>query len=222
MTHPGPVSGSRGNGLPGSAWVRLADVDPRVADDLLDQLAGEGIAAYAAPAQDTDVITGAPTTPRMRDRLYVDRSALDRAKALLPSDAPEDAAVDLDTAWQDVLASLRSGEPRPVVAPWPESEEVRGAFEPEPYDEEAEEAAYEEDHFEPPPPPPLPRVAPATVVAVLAIIVGVVMLFVQATQTTEGVLAALALVVGGCATLIYRMREGPPNDDNGPDDGAVV
>lgn len=214
MTHPGPVSGSRGNGLPGSAWVRLADVDPRVADDLLERLAVEGIPAYAAPAQDTDVITGAPTGPRMRDRLYVDPAGLDRAKQLLPTD-------DLDAAWEAVLASLRSQEPRPAVAPWPEQEEVRGAFQPAPYDEDEDLAEPEEDHYEPPPPPPLPRLAPATVLAVIAIIVGIVMLFAPATQTTEGLVVAVAAIVGGCATLVYRMREGPPSDD-GPDDGAVV
>lgn len=216
MTHPGPVSGSRGNGLPGSAWVRLADVDPRVADALLDQLAGEGIPAYAAPAQDVDVITGATTGPRLRDRIFVASGTLDRARALLPREEP----ADLETAWQDVLTSLRGSTPRPAVAPWPEREEVGGAFSPpEPYDEEPADEV--EEHYEPPPPPPLPRVQPATVVAVLAIVVGIVMLFAPATQTTEGLLVALAAIVGGCATLVYRMREGPPNDD-GPDDGAVV
>ncbi|MBX6390983.1 MAG: hypothetical protein IRZ08_18665 [Frankia sp.] len=84
----------------------------------------------------------------------------------------------------------------------------------------------EDDHYVPPPPPPVPRPKPITAVALGAIVVGVLIIAVPAlvdaalggyTQMT-GVL----LVLGGVGTLIARMRDRPPTDEAGPDDGAVV
>ncbi len=228
---PGPVSGSRGNGLPGSAWVSVADLDPRVADALLDRLRAEGIPAYVAPAHDVDPLVGSTRSAQLRDRLWVDGRAAARAKTLIAdaTDQPSDQ-LDFDAAWQEVLDSLRH-EPSGPVARWPAAEDLDPApGAPTPsgrsYDElEADrQARYDdEDHYVPPPPPPVPRPKRHTVGALAAIVVGIILMCVDPLgigQDASRVIGLLALV-GGIAVLIYRMREGPPTD-SGPDDGAVV
>ncbi len=235
---PGPVSGSRGNGLPGSAWVSVADLDPRVADALLDRLAAEGIPAYVAPAHDADPLVGSTRSGQLRDRLWVDGAASDRARAVVaevgdePANGPAGTSpdeLDFDSAWQEVLASLRQ-EPREPVARWPVAEDLDAPPAPlapaEPgYDEleAARQARYdEEDHYVPPPPPPVPRLKRHTVGALVTIVIGIVLLFdpLAIGQDVSMLLGVLA-VIGGVGALVYRMREGPPTD-SGPDDGAVV
>lgn len=56
----------RGNGLVAQAWVAVADLDPRVADDILIALHGSGIAAYVEP---TPAHAGGYMEQRLPDRL---------------------------------------------------------------------------------------------------------------------------------------------------------
>ena len=89
------------------------------------------------------------------------------------------------------------------------------------------EALDDDGHYVPPPPPPVPKLAPRKVLAVLAVLAGLALLFVPSLvdafqiSPTGVFLLAITLVLGGAAALIYLMRDAPPTD-TGPDDGAVV
>lgn len=91
----------RDNGLTALAYIVLADVEPGLADLLLEVFRSEGIAAYAAPAAptgarpddttdtdtDTDDTTDTAIDLRRRrdpvDRIFVDSTASQRARVLL-------------------------------------------------------------------------------------------------------------------------------------------
>src|SRR3954447_12811336 len=109
MDLDGPRRGARDNGLRCSGYVAVADLDPRVADALLEALRDNGIAAYAAP---TPRSVGGAMETRLPDppidRLWVDRAQTDRARAVIerengdtaepppPAPSHEDAFGDVD------------------------------------------------------------------------------------------------------------------------------
>jgi hypothetical protein len=81
-----------------------------------------------------------------------------------------------------------------------------------------------EEGYTPPPPPPLPNVSKYAVAAVLAILVGFVLLvFPDLLPVERGltVLLGFAGILGGFVTLVWRLRPGDEEEDD-PDDGAVV
>lgn len=81
----------------------------------------------------------------------------------------------------------------------------------------------EDEGYEPPPPPPLPRLSVQVVLALAAIIGGLVLLFRSGTLGLgEHVRLLLSLcgILGGAGALVWRLRDGWNEDD--PDDGAVV
>jgi hypothetical protein len=74
----------RDNGFVARHYVPLADLDPRLADAMLEALRAEGIAAYVVPS--TGQLGGyleVHLPERPRDRLWVDRRHHDRATTLL-------------------------------------------------------------------------------------------------------------------------------------------
>ncbi|MDQ1485970.1 MAG: hypothetical protein QOJ62_1663, partial [Actinomycetota bacterium] len=74
----------RDNGFVARHYVPLADLDPRLADAMLDVLRAESIAAYVVPS--TGRVGGyldVHLPERPRDRLWVDREHHDRAVVLL-------------------------------------------------------------------------------------------------------------------------------------------
>ncbi|UWZ35300.1 DUF308 domain-containing protein [Dactylosporangium roseum] len=82
----------------------------------------------------------------------------------------------------------------------------------------------DEEGYTPPPPPPLPRIAPSTLLAVVALIAGLLLLFWPdllplGAQTT--LFLGFAAVLAGFVTLILRLRPGDEEDDD-PDNGAKV
>src|ERR1700689_4899444 len=80
----GPRSGSRDSGLRCAGYVAVGDLDPRVADALLDQLRAEGIAAYVIPSPRAQGGWLEVTQPdQLTDRLYADSDRADRAGELL-------------------------------------------------------------------------------------------------------------------------------------------
>jgi hypothetical protein len=160
-----------------------------------------------------------------------------------PSDTEPDESAprpDLDAAFDAIVANLRHGE-RPTDVPrWPANEDDEPAA-PAPADPvlgsqwsgwddlivpEPEEAEpVDDEHYVPPPPPPVPKgdkvarwgwagALGAPLLAVLLTVVG---------WDLSGLTGFLLVgaFLGGFATLVYRMREGPPVEQ-GPDDGAVV
>jgi hypothetical protein len=116
------------------------------------------------------------------------------------------------------------GLPATPGAPWPPASAPRGHSVRGPRDTTAPDD-HADEHYVPPPPPPLPKLAPVTIGAWLALFGGPLYLLI-ATATGGGVsgLAAflsVAAFVGGFAVLVLRMDGGGPRD-SGPDDGAVV
>jgi len=216
----GPGRGTRDNGLRAGNYVAVSDVDPRVADALLESLRQRGIAAYAVPAAGSvggSFETRLPSRPL--DRLFVDDQQLDQAREIIRAESPSpDPTADFESSWQQVLTSLQSN-PTHMVSPWPERENLTLEERETDYDEKMAATA-DEDHFEPPPAPPLPKLRRATWTALATMAFAV---FVLVTNVGGRALGALAFLVfvAAAASLIYNMRQGPPSDDD-TDDGAVV
>jgi hypothetical protein len=242
----GPRSGSRDNGLRCAGYIAVGDLDPRVADALLDTLRSEGIAAYVVPSprvQGGWLEISAPG--QLTDRLYADAERADRAGELLtqeqgdtapqeqptgPSRPPlvaplsttsedDSPEIDFDSAWNQLLGSLQSTASS-TTRPWPASEEVEvGAFA-TPSPGTLDEDPILDEHFVPPPPPPFPKLRKETIIGLLAILGGIVLL---GTNIEDGSLAWLAVlaILAGAGTLIWNVKDGPPRDSEG-DDGAVV
>jgi hypothetical protein len=207
---------------------------------MLETLRAEGIAAYALP---TPASRGGylelRLPARMTDRLYVDTTKSARATELVgleqadveppPRPSPPDSELDVDAAWQGLLASLKAPAD---TATWPSRENVSESSRPAHLDDiplegldldrltTTEPVDIEDEHFVPPPAPPLPRLRGVTVGALAAIIVGMVML---GTNFDGGSLAWLAIfaIIGGGIALVWNVKSGPPTD-SGWDDGAVV
>jgi hypothetical protein len=215
MDIDGPRGGTRDNGLRCANYTPVADLDPRIVDALLAALREEGIAAYAAP---TPATAGGAMELRLPsrpiDRLWVDDSRLSRAKDLVNRESSEQAApadVDFESAWQQVLASLQA-TPGPATPSWPEEEPPAALG--ESYD------PADDDHFEPPPPPPLPRLRRSTLGALAVMAFGLLLIATNVEGGAFRIVGLLALL-GGAASLVWNMRQGPPTD-SGWDDGAVV
>jgi hypothetical protein len=91
----------RDNGFVARHYVPLADLDPRLADAMLEALRAEGIAAYVVPS--TGRLGGyleVHLPERPHDQLWVDREHHDRAVTLLSlqSDDPDTIAAPADSA----------------------------------------------------------------------------------------------------------------------------
>jgi hypothetical protein len=132
----GARRGRRDNGLDAADFAAAGDVDPRVGEHLLDVLAIEGIAAYLQPSADQNPILRATTLPsRPTDRLYVDRTHLEDARATMhrltggapPAAAAEDdrpgaggTQSEIDAEWARIIAGFHTtAEPT-----WPAAESL--------------------------------------------------------------------------------------------------
>lgn len=142
-----------------------------------------------------------------------------------PSDDPvprwpvaEDGGPDLDSARRrppPVDRAPRRRRADDALPGWLEPD----ALEPDPDD------VVPDDHFVPPPPPPAGWISLRSAGAVALVVLGLVLLFAPqlvGQGATSGVLLlGIALLGGGAALLVMRVRDAPPHD-SGPDDGAVV
>ncbi len=211
-------SGRRGNGLAATAYVPLAELDPRLADAALQALGDAGVAAYVTPSTGTTggyLEVSLPDRPR--DRVWVDSGARPRAEAVLAelADPPAAApAADEEESWRAIVATFSTAPPG--ARTWAAAEEAA---------RDVTEDVAEDEHFVPPVPPPVPQPQGVTRWAALALAVGLSVLILPAVLSDPvgpglALLAVLA-VIGGFATLVARMRDAPPTD-SGPDDGAVV
>jgi len=229
MSSPASHRGRRDNGLDSDKFSPVADVDPRLADHLLDVLGLRDVPAYVEPTPTSDPVTA--------DRLYVAADQTSEARQVLTeiaselgievaqhrhwdrtgerAEPPADplAGIDTDAEFAKIVAELREldrSAPGPS-APAP----VRQLGTRDPLDEV--------EHFVPPPAPPLPRPALPTAMAVLVTLLGVLVL---AFGYPLGLPADLPLPLGvvlvlfGSGLLVLRLRPDPRDDSD--DDGAVV
>jgi hypothetical protein len=234
VTLPRRGRGRRDNGLDAALWSPLTDVDPRVGEHLLDLLGTAGIAAYLEPATDVAPYTRTvflPSPPS--DRLFVDRARTGEARELLaqhgdllpaapPAPAPAPPPLtDDDVEFARIVAAFEAEHgPAPVVHDEPRDDPPPRPAEPSVLD--ALDALDATDHYEPPPPPPLPVLSPATLYALLLLVVGVLLVFRPRTiglSADVGLVLGVAAVIGGVFVLVSRMRERSMDDG---DDGAVV
>lgn len=215
-----PHSARHGNGLSANAYVPLADVDPDVGEQLLVALRRARIPAYVEPAAQAALRLFVASADRADARTVVEAAT---RGPLLPLDPLEgvdtnaefDALVgDWDT---DTINAVRAAE-RDLTR---EDADWRARLEP---GFSNTSAADDEEHYVPPPPPPLPRLAAATIFALVVIAASIAVLAVGTTLGLDSDVAFL-LGVGGILTgagmLIMRLRARPPEEDDG-DDGAIV
>jgi hypothetical protein len=83
----------------------------------------------------------------------------------------------------------------------------------------------EEDGYDPPTPPPVPRPSAPTALAVAGIIIGLIVFLkpgLLPVGESVAMLVGFTAVVGGFATLVWRLRPGDDDDDIDPDQGAKV
>jgi len=220
--------GRRDNGLDATLWTPLRDVDPRVGEHLLDVLEAAGIAAYLEPSADVGEYTRSvflPSPPS--DRLFVDRARQAEARSLVDQHADEHPAeprpnpralrreVDQDAEWQRIVAAFEAEHGRTVIDEQPSDA-------PPPAPAEVPILDRPDEHYEPPPPPPFPVPAPAALYAVLLVAAGVLLIAVPSViglSGDAGLVLGVAIVAGGVALLVSRMRDRSADDG---DDGAVV
>ena len=231
MTGPAPAHrGRRDNGLECERFSPVADVDPRLADHLLDVLGLREVPAYVEP----NSVSG-PTA----DRLYVDSARTTDAREVLTEIAAELgievssqfarrpipeavdplAGIDTDAEFAAIIAGLTAEPPPPAARqpPPPPAEQPRASG------AAAADAVEEIEHFVPPPPPPLPRPAPASVMAVLVVLAGVAVLAFGGAVGLGGDLPlplGVVLLLFGAGLLVLRLRPDPRDDSD--DDGAVL
>lgn len=231
---------ARSNGRLAASYVPLVDLDPQLADLVLDTLRKREIAAYAVPT--TGQHGGLVHLPvdRPLDRVYVDTTALSSARQLLDEQLPRlrgehepQAQLDVDAAWAEILAGYdlpaaepvrpsqarQTDRPEPAEAPEPAAAGISPGTVPQaPADDPG-------DHFVPPPPPPLPRADPLTRLGWSGLLGGPLLLVLGALVglPVDGWFGLLMVgaFVGGFGLLLARMRTGG-EDDRDTDDGAVV
>lgn len=219
----------RSNGLTAADYSPLAVLGQSVAADALLALREAGVAAYAVHSDmDED---GRPD----RATLFADRTALERARAVVRELAPEavvpSPAPQVDeVAWQQIVSGFSATAPEPDRAD--PAGDVRdatgpgsgtgGGAQPPP---EPHPLVRDDDHFVPEPPPPPPHLDLVSRLAWTGVFGGPLLLLAAAlvSWTPPGFLVILCVLgfVGGMTTLVVRMKDHPPHDD-GPDDGAVL
>jgi hypothetical protein len=228
VTSPASRRGRRDNGLESEAFSPVADVDPRLADHLLDVLGLRAVPAYVEPAP--------PIGPVTADRLYVAAHQTGEARQVLTDIASElgievshnrhqsaaDAAaaehrdplegIDTDAEFAAIIADLDDlGRPLFDLMSSPSAQSA------------AAEESVEVEHFVPPPAPPIPRPAFATGMAVVVTLLGIVVIAFGSMiglPTDLPLPLGVVLVLFGTVMLILRLRPDPWDDSD--DDGAVV
>jgi hypothetical protein len=222
MTGPVPAHrGRRDNGLNSDEFSPVADVDPRLADHLLDVLGLREVAAYVEPAP--------VSTPVTVDRLYVAADQTVQAREVLTELASElgiEVAAGHDDRLDAPLDPLRGrdtdAEFAAIVAGLEELD--RPLFDPESSPQVISASATDEvEHFVPPPAPPLPRPAAATATAAFVTLLGILVIAFGSAMglpTDLQLPLGVVLVLFGAGLLILRLRPDPRDDSD--DDGAVL
>src|SRR5665213_2993321 len=108
----------RDNGFVARHYVPLADLDPRLADAMLEALRAEGIAAYVVPS--TGSLGGyleVHLPERPRDRLWVDREYHDRATTLLTAHSERPDVIAATGSPGPPVPTGRPDDPPPLPTP---------------------------------------------------------------------------------------------------------
>jgi hypothetical protein len=115
-----PAPAGRDNGLSAASYHPLVDLDPHLADAVLDLLADEGIAAYATPAVDHRALTELPArmVDRPLDRVYVDAVERTRARQVVDASLPGMRAEAEETAAREAAERTPSAVPVDEDAVW--------------------------------------------------------------------------------------------------------
>ena len=228
MTLPPSHRGRRDNGLDSDRFSPVADVDPRLADHLLDVLGLRDVPAYVEPTPANDPVTA--------DRLFVAADQTAQAKQVLteiaselgievsptrhrgPSPAPRAdplLGIDTDAEFANIIAGMGDlGQSTPDDAT---SIVVKPAGPP------PRDTVDETEHFIPPPPPPLPRPALPTALAIIILLLGIVVIafgFRLGLPSDLPLPGGVVLILFGAGLLTMRLRPEPRDDSD--DDGAVV
>lgn len=122
------------SGLPAGAFAKLVDVDPPIAEHVLELLAQASIPAYAEPlVGDTGPYRDVRAPDRPTTRIYVEKGRLADARSAIAEGLPSlraefhaDAAARADAddmkrasadrieaAWDDIVAGFHTAEPPP-------------------------------------------------------------------------------------------------------------
>lgn len=249
----------RSNGLTAEDYAPLAELERSLAADALLALREAGVAAYAVPT-DGATRTGPGDDPRPgpggdqpeRSRLFADRTALERARAVVRDLAPDVApAADIspvdEVAWQQIVSgfSATAPEPDPDVAPpgdrtgpgaagsdeapagpaRPGDPAGRGDRTTPPPPEPHPLIRDEDEHFVPAPPPPPPRLDVVSRLAWSGVFGGPLMLLAAALVGWAPPRALVLLCVLGFVggmVTLVVRMKDRPPTDDGPDNGAVV
>lgn len=116
----------RSNGLQALAYAPVTDLDPRLADAVLDALREAGIAAYVVPSPgETGGYRDVHLPDRPKDRLWADASAIERARIIVDTTIPpgDPPPLDEDAEWRAIVEAFEEGPATPVP-PWPVSEDL--------------------------------------------------------------------------------------------------
>lgn len=180
----------------------------------------------AAAARAREVLVA--QLPRLRAALYAQAEAARRQEVAVDEAAWaeivaafEEPAVDPVPRWpvtEDITEEVTETLGGPTLAPPPPPSRPSTPRPQRPPDDPS-------DHFQPPEPPPIPTGSPVSRLAWGGVFGGpaFIVLAALAGWRLDGPLALVPLLafVGGFVTLIVRMHERPDDQDN-PDDGAVV
>jgi hypothetical protein len=247
-----PPVGSRGNGLTAGGWARVADCDPRLADELLSLLADADIAACAAPSPGERGGYLEVRLPRRPvDRLYVDAERREDAERLvrrrLEQPIGELTGPASPSANDEAFEAIVAGWSVTQVGDWPDAENVspepprrrrtdkpaapvprRTAPDPGLLDDDpprpSDPFELDDNHYEPPAPPPAPRLRSITKIAWLCIALGILALLSAPLGWVTD--TELADVLGGALILggggSLIFHLHDGPREDDPDDGAVV
>jgi len=230
MTGPsgGSQRGRRDNGLSSETFSAVADIDPRLADHLLDVLLLREVPAYVEPAP--------VVAARTADRLYVASDRTSTARELLTQIASElgiEVAHERDRPAEDLLAGLDTeAEFRAIIAGFDSAADTerneglsRTLFDPltspsvHAVSSDIDDTS---EHFVPPPPPPVPVQEPRTALGILVALAGILIMafggLIGFGFDTAFPLGVVMVLTGG-GMLVMQLRDRDPDDG---DDGAVV
>lgn len=237
-------------GLPAAAFAKLVDVDPPIAEHVIDLLTQAQIPSYAEPlVGDTGPYRDVRAPDRPTTRIYVERTRLAEARGAISSglpalraefhadaaaradaDAMKRASSDrIDAAWEDIVAGFHTAEApdRPTIEGSGLSQRLVREHTQPPEPPTAGPRDYtipddpDDEGFTPPPPPPMPRPRDRfDTFAWIGLIGGPLAIILAFVLGVGGWLAAVGFAAFTAGFVTLVARASDRRDDGG--DGAVV